>query len=143
MEFASQTISPLSTISRYVSEGLVMAHHNAVCFQCTCPTGPPADDLASRQMRTLSSGWRQVRPILVKLLTAFLREKLLMDKEIVTEAELLDTAVEHIHKCSVGRRRADMAHRTIAELPQGAKRSAAGYGVSVRGLCSVWSAPLQ
>ena len=79
----------------------------------------------------------------MELLTAFLREKLLMDKEIVTEAELLDTAVEHIHKCSVGRRRADMAHRTIAELPQRAKRSAAGYGISVRGLCSVWSAPLQ
>ena len=31
-----------------------------------------------------------------------------MDKEIVTEAELLDAAVEHIHKSSVGR--ADMAH---------------------------------
>ena len=58
---------------------------------------------ASRQMRTLRSGWRQIRPILVELLTAWLREKPLMDKEIVTEAELLDAAVEHIHKSSVGR----------------------------------------
>ena len=31
-----------------------------------------------------------------------------MDKGIVTEAELLDAAVEHIHKSSVGRQ--DLAH---------------------------------
>ena len=31
-----------------------------------------------------------------------------MDEEIVTEAELLNAAVENIHKSSVGR--ADMAH---------------------------------
>ena len=51
---------------------------------------------ASRQMRTLRSGWRQKRPILVELLTGWLQEKKLiislssrlMDKKIVTEAEL-------------------------------------------------------
>ena len=34
-------------------------------------------------------------------------------------------------------------HWWIAELPQGAKLSAGGNFVSVRGQCSVWSAPLQ
>ena len=63
---------------------------------------------ASRQMRTLRAGWRAMRPVLEELLAAWLRERPLMDKEIVTEAELLNAAVEHIHKSSVGR--ADMAH---------------------------------
>ena len=71
---------------------------------------------ASRQMRTLRSCWRQKRPTLVELLTGWLQEKkliislssLLMDKKIVTEAKLLDAAVEHIHKFSVGR--LDLAH---------------------------------
>ena len=49
-----------------------------------------------------------MRPVLEELLAAWLRERPLMDKEIVTEAELLNAAVEHIHKSSVGR--ADMAH---------------------------------
>ena len=62
---------------------------------------------ASRQMRTLKSGGSEMRPVLEELLVAWLRERPLMDKEIVTEAELLNAAVEHIHKSSVGR--ADMA----------------------------------
>ena len=49
-----------------------------------------------------------MRPVLLELMAAWLREKPLMDKEIVTEAEPLNAAVGHIHKCSVGR--ADMAH---------------------------------
>ena len=49
-----------------------------------------------------------MRPVLEELLAAWLRERPLMDKEIVTEAELLNAAVEHIHKSSVGR--ADVAH---------------------------------
>ena len=58
-------------------------------------------------MRTLRSGWRQIQPILVDLLDAWRREKPLMYKAIVMEAKLLDAAVEHIHKSSVGR--ADLA----------------------------------
>ena len=43
-----------------------------------------------------------------ELLAVWLREKPPMDKEIVTEAELLDAAVKHINKSSIGRW--DMAH---------------------------------
>ena len=49
-----------------------------------------------------------MQPVLEELLAAWLREKPLMDKKIVTEAELLNGTVEHIHKSSIGR--ADMAH---------------------------------
>ena len=40
----------------------------------------------------------------MELLTAWLQENLLMKKEMVTEAELLDAAVEHNHESSVGSR---------------------------------------
>ena len=76
-----------------------------------CPAANVRVRQASRQMRTLRSGWTpgdKTQPILVGFLTAWLREKPLMDKEIGTEAELLDALVERIHKSSVGR--ADLAH---------------------------------
>ena len=60
---------------------------------------------ASLQMRTLRSGWREMRPVFEELLAAWLRERPPMNKEIVTE---VNAAVEHIHKSTVDR--ADMAN---------------------------------
>ena len=58
----------------------------------------------SMQAKTLKSGWRTIRPIIVELLTAWLQvDRFLMEKEKMTDVELLDGAVEHIRKASGGR----------------------------------------
>ena len=50
------------------------------------------------QAKTLKSGWRKIRPIIVKLLAALLKaDSFFMEKEEITDVKLL---VEHIQKAS-------------------------------------------
>ena len=61
------------------------------------------------QTNTLKSGWRTIRPIIVELLTAWIQvDQFAMEKEEITEVELLDGAVEHVRKASGTR--ADLAN---------------------------------
>ena len=53
------------------------------------------------QTKTLKSGWRTIRPIIVELLTALIQvDRFSMEKEEITHVELLDGAVEHVRKAS-------------------------------------------
>ena len=53
----------------------------------------------SMQTKTLKSGWRTIRPIIVELLTAWIQvDRFAMEKEEITDVELLDGAVEHVRK---------------------------------------------
>ena len=55
----------------------------------------------SMQTKTLKSGWRTIRPIIVELLTAWIQvDRFSMEKEEITDVELLDGAVEQVRKAS-------------------------------------------